>query len=176
MACNSETPQYCAWSNTIKSRISSLDLRGVKSTNIRTKSRLRAVSLFLQSARARARERCAAKTRETRAAAREEKGWSLFCRASPVSRLQSRAWSFACLGRFARRTKTKERLLVVCIKNSWADARFYRSLPLKTIPSRKIRIKKMAFKNERKMSQLRLVRGLATQQFEHFFFEPGQRH
>ena len=27
--------------------------------------------------------------------------------------LQSRAWSFACLGRFARRTKKKERLLVV---------------------------------------------------------------
>ena len=40
-------------------------------------------------------------TRETRAAA------------SPVSRLQSRAWLFACLGRFARRTKEKERLLVV---------------------------------------------------------------
>ena len=37
---------------------------------------------------------------------------SLFC-ASPVSRLQSRAWSFAYLGRFARRTKKKGRLLVV---------------------------------------------------------------
>ena len=34
-------------------------------------------------------------------------------RASPISRLQLRAWSFACLGRFARRTKKKERLLVV---------------------------------------------------------------
>ena len=33
--------------------------------------------------------------------------------ATPVSRLQSRAWSFACLGRFARRTKKRERLLVV---------------------------------------------------------------
>ena len=33
--------------------------------------------------------------------------------ATPVSRLQSSAWSFACLGRFARRTKKKERLLVV---------------------------------------------------------------
>ena len=32
---------------------------------------------------------------------------------TPVSRLQSRAWSFACLGRFARRTKKEERLLVV---------------------------------------------------------------
>ena len=32
--------------------------------------------------------------------------------AAPVSRLQSRAWSFACLGRFARRTKEKERLLI----------------------------------------------------------------
>ena len=30
--------------------------------------------------------------------------------------LQSRAWSFACLGRFARRTKKKERLLVVQAK------------------------------------------------------------
>ena len=44
-------------------------------------------------------ERRSRQTRGTRAAAREEK------RASPVSRLQSRAWSFACLGRFARRTK-----------------------------------------------------------------------
>ena len=49
---------------------------------------------------ARARE-----TRETRAAAREEKRESLFFHASPVSRLKSRAWPFACLGRFARRTK-----------------------------------------------------------------------
>ena len=34
-------------------------------------------------------------------------------RASPVSRLKPRAWSFACHGCFARRTKKKERLLVV---------------------------------------------------------------
>ena len=33
----------------------------------------------------------------------------------PVLRLQSRAWSFLCLARFARRTKTKERLRVVSI-------------------------------------------------------------
>ena len=33
--------------------------------------------------------------------------------AYPVSGLQSRAWSFACLERFVRRTKKKERLLVV---------------------------------------------------------------
>ena len=33
----------------------------------------------------------------------------------PVLRLQSRAWSFLCLARFARRTKKKERLLVVSI-------------------------------------------------------------
>ena len=33
-------------------------------------------------------------------------------RASPVSRLQSPAWSFACLARFARQTKKNERLLV----------------------------------------------------------------
>ena len=40
----------------------------------------------------------------------------LFCRASsPVSRLESRAWSFAWLGRLARRTKKTERLLVVYI-------------------------------------------------------------
>ena len=62
-----------------------------------------------RSARANEVERRSRETRETRAAAREEKS----CRASPVSRLQSRAWSFACLGRFARRTKEKERLLVV---------------------------------------------------------------
>ena len=35
-------------------------------------------------------------------------------RETRVSRLQSRAWSFACLVRSARRTKKKERLLVVC--------------------------------------------------------------
>ena len=34
-------------------------------------------------------------------------------KASPVSRLQSRAWSFACLVGFAQRTKKKERLLLV---------------------------------------------------------------
>ena len=33
--------------------------------------------------------------------------------AYPVSRLQSRAWLLACLARFARRNKEKERLLVV---------------------------------------------------------------
>ena len=39
-----------------------------------------------------------------------------FCRASrPVSRLESRAWSLAWLGRLARRTKKTERLLVVYI-------------------------------------------------------------
>ena len=38
---------------------------------------------------------------------REGKRETLFCRASPVSCLQSRVWSFACLGRFARRTKKK---------------------------------------------------------------------
>ena len=32
---------------------------------------------------------------------------------SPVSHLQSREWSFECLARFARRTKTRERLLLV---------------------------------------------------------------
>ena len=36
-------------------------------------------------------------TRETRAAAREEKRETLFFRASPVSRHQLRAWPFACL-------------------------------------------------------------------------------
>ena len=32
-----------------------------------------------------------------------------------VSRLQSRAWSFSCIARFLRRTKKKERLLVVSL-------------------------------------------------------------
>ena len=58
--------------------------------------RLRVVSLFLQ--------------REKRGRQPEKKK-----RASSASRFQSRAWSFACLGRFARRTKKKERLLVVCV-------------------------------------------------------------
>ena len=51
------------------------------------------------------------------AARREKRGRQrakeIFCRASPVSRLQSRALSFAFLGRFAGRTKKRERLLVV---------------------------------------------------------------
>ena len=51
--------------------------------------------------------------RATRKQPEKKKEWSLFCRASPVSRLQPRAWSFACLGRFARQTNKKERLLVV---------------------------------------------------------------
>ena len=50
---------------------------------------------------ARAREGQSRETRETRAAA------------SAFLRLQSRAWSFAYLARFARQTKEKERLLVV---------------------------------------------------------------
>ena len=36
-------------------------------------------------------------------------------RETRVSPLQSRAWSFACLRRFAQRTNKKERLLVVCL-------------------------------------------------------------
>ena len=67
------------------------------------------------SARARAFSGEAARRekRETRAAAREEKIEYLFYCVSPVSRLQSRAWSFLSLGRFGRRTKKKERLLLV---------------------------------------------------------------
>ena len=42
----------------------------------------------------------------SKAARCEKRGW-------PVLRLQSRAWSFTCLTRFARWTKKKERLLVV---------------------------------------------------------------
>ena len=56
------------------------------------------------------------RARETAAAAREEKRVTVFFRAC-LSRLQSRAWSFACLARFARRTKKKERLLVVYATN-----------------------------------------------------------
>ena len=47
------------------------------------------------------------------AARREKRGRQPEEKKEPVSGLQSRAWSFACLGRFARRTKKKERLLVV---------------------------------------------------------------
>ena len=59
---------------------------------------------------------------------REKRGWqpkkrkerlpSLFFRASPVSRLQSRPRSFSCLVRFARRTKKKERPLEVYFKSN----------------------------------------------------------
>ena len=53
----------------------------------------------------RARKCRAAKPREARAAAWEEKRENLFFRASLVSRLQSLRWSFSNLERFARRTK-----------------------------------------------------------------------
>ena len=62
---------------------------------------------------ARAREHWAAKPRDARnegGSPRRKKSRLLSC---PSRRLQSRAWSFACLGRFTRRTKKKERLLVV---------------------------------------------------------------
>ena len=141
-----------------------MDLRGAKSTKLPIKNYVTSVlkvdceqSLFFFRVHARASvERRSRETRETRAAAREEKGESFFCRASPVSRLQSRAWSLiACLGRnlvprafplkMGGARRTKERLLEVCSKNSWADARFYRSLPLKTIPSRKSQNEKNGF-------------------------------
>ena len=71
-------------------------------------SRPRAVSSFSSDLVRGVHGAARRETRETRAAARlKEK------RASPVSGLQSRAWSFVCLGRFARRTKKKERLLLV---------------------------------------------------------------
>ena len=39
--------------------------------------------------------------------------FSMCGRASSVTRLQSRAWSFSCLARFPRRNKKKGRLLIV---------------------------------------------------------------
>ena len=53
--------------------------------------------------------RISVERRSRERAARSEGG------GSPVLRLQSRAWSFLCLARFAWRTKKKERLLVVLI-------------------------------------------------------------
>ena len=53
--------------------------------------------------------RISVERRSRERAARSEGG------GSPVLRLQSRAWSFLCLARFARRTKKKERLLVALI-------------------------------------------------------------
>ena len=49
-------------------------------------------------------ERRSLETREKRALPSSE---------APISHLRSRAWSFACLARFARWTKNKGRLLVV---------------------------------------------------------------
>ena len=70
---------------------------------------------------ARARER--RETGEMRAAARREK-WTSF-----VSRLQSRAWSFACLARFDRWNKKRGRLLVVyCFRDAgiiWQPSKGY---------------------------------------------------
>ena len=113
-----------------------------KST-LRVGTRLRAVSFssdLVGGVQARASiERQSRETRETRAAAREDKRssglstlqfsrqkitrpWktilsgfagSLFFVVPLPSLAFSHAWSFTCLGRFARRTKKKERLLVV---------------------------------------------------------------
>ena len=83
-------------------------------------------------------ERRSRETRETRTAAREEKRESLFCRASPVSRLQSRGWSFACFGRFARRTKKKERLFVV--KNIYCTNLLPGVLPYPSLRSERERL------------------------------------
>ena len=66
-----------------------------KMPNFIQSSRLRAVSDFVRVVHARASD----ETRETNA--------------SLVSRLQSRAWSFSWLARFAQQTKKKERLFVV---------------------------------------------------------------
>ena len=69
---------------------------------IQSASSLSFTSDLVRGVHARARvERRSRETRERRVAA------------SPVSRLQSRAWSFACLGRFARLTKKEDRLLEV---------------------------------------------------------------
>ena len=65
----------------------------------------------------RARERWVAKPRD----ARNE---------GAFSRLQSRAWSFACLGRLAPRTKKKERLLVVYRKSNGNEVAPERYLPV----------------------------------------------
>ena len=80
-----------------------------------TNIRLQAVSLFLQifEGSVRPRERRAAKPR----GARNEEAY-FQPEKKLVSRLRSRAWSFACLALFARRTKKKGRLLVVSTDTS----------------------------------------------------------
>ena len=75
--------------------------------------RLRAVSLFLQILCEGSLHARVSSGRETRDPRRKRRQHLVFLRASLVSRLQSRAWSLACLARFARCTKKKERLLVV---------------------------------------------------------------
>ena len=57
-------------------------------------------------------------------------------RASVEPRLQSRAWLFACVARFARRTKRKERLLVVYFQCIWLLCNS-RGIGLKSINIRK---------------------------------------
>ena len=85
--------------------------------------RLRAVCLFSKFSEGSAGARERRETRETRAAARKEKWTSFF------SRLQSRAWSFACLARFDRWNKKKGRLLVVyCFRDAgiiWEPSKGY---------------------------------------------------
>ena len=59
------------------------------------------------------------------------------CRASPVSCLHSRAWSFACLGRFARRAKKKRD----CSQSSSQGTRSrYQPHLMTTLASQKLRL------------------------------------
>ena len=85
--------------------------------------RLPAVSLFVRFSEGSARAGERQETQEMRAVARKEK-WTSF-----VSRLQSRAWSFACLARFDRWNKKKGRLLVVyCFRDAgiiWEPSKGY---------------------------------------------------
>ena len=54
----------------------------------------------------------------------EEKPANVNCE-QPLFFFQSRAWSFACLGRFAPLTKKKERLLVVYRERSFRFVRHF---------------------------------------------------
>ena len=107
-----------AFSEVTKSFLVACLSRSCKRLKSLLAGRLRAVSLFLQLSKrsARARERC---------------------RASLVSRIQSRACSFACLGRFARRAKKKRD----CSSSSSQGTRNrYRPHLMTTLASQKLRL------------------------------------
>ena len=134
MACNSETPQYCAWRQKHKLHRSKLFLIFEK-LNLITISWKWSVALnttfrrYLASQPRRAREICQLIQQQS---SRIETSNTINSRVS----FYVNVWTWEVL-EYSTKLPRKYGYTHTPFIASWADARFYRSLPLKTIPSRK---------------------------------------